>query len=302
MNMRFIASTSLWVLASTGIFGQSTDGQAVFEVASIKPSALPTGGRIFLGTRGGPGTDDPGRFTCTNCTLLMLITTAYSVQPFQVSGPPALSTERFEIVAKVPEGATKEQFRQMLQNLLAEQFKLTLHHDSKEMPLYQLVVARGGPKMKESAETTKTENTAAPAAPGPMKRDAEGYPVLTPGQSVMAMTPGHARMQGAQQTMPEFATRLSAFLGRPVTDATSLNGKYDFVLSWAPEPNRGLIPGLPPPPPGADTIAPAAADPQDSGPTIFTALQEQLGLKLEQKKGPVDMLVIDHVEKVPTEN
>jgi len=268
---------------------------AEFEVASIKPMAPPGAGMpLRFGSFGGPGTNDPGRFTCTGCSIMMLITFAYDVQRYQVSGPETINTEVFEIAAKIPAGANRAEFRHMLQNLLADRFKLKLHRESKETQIYKLVVAKNGPKLKESSAAP--ESIQEPLPPGQVKRDAEGYPVLPAGRSVMAMAPGRARVQGARETMAQLANRLSLFLSRPVTDATGLSGKYDYVLSFAPEMGRGLGLGLPP------AGGPPPASSEDSGPTIFAALQEQLGLKLEPNKGPVDLLVIDHVEKVPTEN
>jgi uncharacterized protein (TIGR03435 family) len=284
------------VLLASACFAQ----QPEFEVATIKPSPPPTMGRMFMGTRGGPGTDDPGRFTCNNCTLQMLLTMAYDVQRFQISGPATLETEHFEVAAKVPAGATKAQFREMIANLLADRFKLKLHHETKDLPIYDLVVAKGGPKLKESAAQPDASADQRPA--GPPRTDKDGYPVMAPhGRgSMMAITPRGARMQGEQETMDGLAGRLSSIVARPVKNETGLTGKYDFTLSFAPD--MSSMPGamMMGPPPGGE--APGAGAPQDNGPTIFTALQEQLGLKLEPKKGPVDTLIIDHVERAPTEN
>jgi uncharacterized protein (TIGR03435 family) len=305
MSIRSIAG--LLIFTCVGVFGQSGDEKPAFEVASIKPSPPPAGGRIRIGMNGGPGTPDPGRYTCTFCTLLMLITQAYDVPRFQISAPDWLDDVHFEIVAKVPRGATKEQFRLMLQTLLAERFKLTLHREKKDMPGYQLLVAKNGPKLKESMEDPESNADAAgppPLPAGPPKMDKDGYPILPHRQgTMMFMGIGRARMQAEKETLEHFATQLSGLVGKPVTDATGLKGKYDFTLTFAPEPGQGFLTRLPPPPggpPGPDAGTPAT--PQDSLPTVFTALQEQLGLKLEQKKGPVDTLVIDHAEKVPTEN
>lgn len=277
--------------------------QPEFEVATIKPSAPQQMGRMFVGTRGGPGTDDPGRFNCTNCTLQMLLTMAYDVQSFQISGPPVLESEHFDVAAKVPAGATKAQFREMITNLLADRFKLKLHHDKKDLPMYDLVVAKGGPKLQESAAQPDAPADQRPMAPpGPPRTDKDGFPTMAPrGRGAMiAINGGGARMQGQQETMDDLAARLSTMVARPVKNETGLTGKYDFTLSFAPDLSN--MPGMMmmgPPPGGGD--GPMSA-PQDNGPTIFTALQEQLGLKLEPKKGPVDTLIVDHIEKTPTEN
>ena len=298
----------LMAIACRGLYAQPADAHRAFEVASIKPSAPLTGngGPRFMGMTGGPGSRDPGRFTCSNCSLSMLVTQAYDIQRYQLTGPSWLDTERFDITAKVPEGATKEQFRLMQQDLLAERFKLTLHHEKKEMPLYELVIGKNGPKLKESAEDPAPQGAGPapgpPPPPGPPKIDKDGYPVLHAGRgTMMVMMNGRARVQFSNQTMEQFVRMLSGQLRRPVTDATGLKSKYDFALFWTSE-NMGMAGrgGLAPPPDGG---APLVSLPDsDSGPTLFGALQEQLGLKLEQKKGPVDILVIDHMEKVPTEN
>ena len=124
----------------------------------------------------------------------------------------------------------------------------------------------------------------------------------------MIMMPGRARWRVVDESMEQFSKSLQAMVRRPVNDSTGLTGKYDFELTFAPATNgvdfmgRGLMPGPLPRPPGGGPGAPEAALPDDSAPSIFSAVQDQLGLKLESKKGPVDTLVIDHIEKTPTEN
>jgi uncharacterized protein (TIGR03435 family) len=244
------------------------------------------------------------------------------VKGFQISGPGWLDSERYDIVAKVPRGATKEQFMGMLQNLLAERFKLTLHREKKDLPMYALVVGKNGPKLKESVDD------AAPKASGPAADDAlagaamrkltmgrEGFPVLPPGAgragTMISLTSGNAHMAANGQSMAGLAEMLSNQLDLPVVDMTGLAGKYDFTLTYAMENGVGLrLPaGIAPPPPAGPPPGesgggmPGASAPDgQSSPNLFAALQEQLGLKLEQRKGPVDLLVVDHLEKVPVEN
>jgi len=169
--------------------------------------------------------------------------------------------------------------------------------------------------MKESAEDPADANSVpAPAPAGFQKLEMgkDGFPTLPPGRSMMIMTPQGARKQAVKETMDQLVTMLSNQLNKPVTDGTGLKGKYDYLLSWTPD--MGIMMGArgggapPPPPPGGG--APVAVGgplgdlsiSDSSGPTLIGALQSQLGLKLEQKKGMVDIFVIDHVEKVPTEN
>ena len=282
-----------WVLfgAVAMAWGQS------FEVASIKPYQPPEGqGMRRVGCQGGPGTPDPGRWSCENMSLANLITMAYDLRRFQLTAPSWLDGERFNIAAKAPLGITREQLLVMAQNLLIERFGLKLHREQKEMPLYRLVVAKGGPKLKESGPLPDAGDQP-PPRPDSQPRftmGKDGYPSLPPGQTMMVMMNGRAKRQAVRETMPILARMLAIQLDKPVTDATGLTGTYDFTLFWGESMRMG-----PPPPPGAEGAAPAA---DDSGPTLFTAVQEQLGLKLESGKGPVEILVVDHSEKSPTEN
>jgi len=174
--LKAIIRIGLALLPAGAALAQTAADPTTFEVASVKPAAPQTPGRMMVGMRGGPGTPDPGQVTLTNVTQKMLLARAYGVQDYQISGPGWLESERYDIVAKVPEGATKEQFQAMLQNLLAERFKLTLHHETKELPQYALVVAKNGPKLKESAPPPAAEGTAAKDGAGP-----DGGPPPGPG-------------------------------------------------------------------------------------------------------------------------
>jgi uncharacterized protein (TIGR03435 family) len=212
---------------------------------------------------------DAARLTYTNVSLSDVIVKAYGVQHDQISGPPWLDTERFDIAAKIPAGIGMDQIPQMFQALLGGRFNLKLHREKKELPIYALVAGKSGPK--------------------PRKAESSGG--LTIGYN-----PGRAHISG-NVSMEWFADYLSLRLGRPVLDQTALDGAYVIALDWVPdsteEPGAMALsqPGVP------DGGALAA-----SGPSILTALQEQLGLKLVATKGPVEILVIDHAERVPTEN
>jgi uncharacterized protein (TIGR03435 family) len=171
----------------------------------------------------------------------------------------------------------------MIQALLADRFKLTMHHETRELPEYVLVVAKNGPKIHEATPGDTYSN-------GLKLRDG------TPGgPGLVQMSPGHVAAQAT--TMDFFIHVLQQQLGTTVVDQTGLTGKYDIILDWTPEPNQ--VPGGVP---SAAQQGPGAAPVPDSpGPSVFTAIEEQLGLKLESQKGPVDVLVIDHVEP-PSEN
>ncbi|SRR6266404_6036925 len=271
-----------------------------FEVATLRPAPprVPMrgpGGGFRVGWNGGPGTGDPTRMSFENMNLADLMSYAYDLKDFQIVAPGVSKADRFNIVAKVPAGDTKEQVRLMLQSLLIERFKLKLHHEQKEMQVYDLVIAKNGHKMKESVDDpapAKDSDPAlpAPAASGRVPMGNDGYPVMPAGLGTRTFfMNGKARMRAEKESMPEFAAFLSNQLSKIVTDSTGLKSKYDFILSFAPE---GVSMG-----PGD-----SANDTNDAPPPLIAAVQSQLGLKLESKKGMVDMLVVDHAEKVPTEN
>jgi uncharacterized protein (TIGR03435 family) len=314
--LRAIMSAGLVVFTSCAAWAQTAENSPAFEVASVKPAAPITGNRIQVMLRGGPGSSDPGQITYTNVTVKNVLTQAYGVKGFQISGPGWLDSGRYDIVAKLPRGATKAEFMVMLQNLLAERFKLTLHREKKDLQMYALVVGKNGPKLKELAQEAAPKEGGpvdGPAATmGKLTMGRDGFPVLPAamaGRGGMAMTMmnGNARMTANGQTMAGLAEMLSGQLDLPVVDMTGLTGKYDYTLYFAPEGMAGMrLPGgLPPPPPPSEAGGgmPAASAPDaQSNPNLFTALQEQLGLKLEQRKGPVELLVIDHLERAPIEN
>lgn len=253
-------------------FGQT------FEAASIKPATPlgPMGMRVDR--QGGPGTADPGTYRCQNCPLSWVVTEAYHLQDFEYSAPDWLNTVRFDFAAKLPaSGASREEFRKMLQNLLMDRFKLVIHREKKDAQVYELTVTKGGPKFRES----KPDQPAADEASGPLKRDADGFPILT-GSMTMAVAAGHARLRSRDQDMRWFTEMLSGQLRTAVIDATGLTGKYDFVVSWSHGDNPD--------------------SPQDPASELIGAIQSQLGLKLERKKGQIEMLVVDRMEKKPTDN
>jgi uncharacterized protein (TIGR03435 family) len=275
MSMRM----HLFIFSTVAALAQNTTPQ--FEVASIKVAPAPDGRGYTVTSRGGPGTQDPALFTCHNWSMISLIERAFDLGANELSGPEWMGSVRFDMSAKIPEGATKEQFRQMLQGFLADRFKLTFHHEKKEVPAYSLVVMKSGAKVKESVPTPPPDDADQPARKlGPMKRDEAGYPILPPGRdSTMAMMRGFANQRFGDATMAHLAENLAFQLHKPVIDATDLKGKYDFTLHWV-----------------TDEMA------EDTGPNLFRAIQEQLGLKLESRKTMIDVLIVDHVEKTPTEN
>jgi uncharacterized protein (TIGR03435 family) len=253
-----------------------------FEVATVKHGAP---GDYGASSKGGPGTADPTRYSVENYTMSGLLETAYGISSYQLSGPGWLDSQRFTIAAKVPEGATRELLRLMMQNLLIERFRIAAHFEKKVIEGYQLVVANRGSKLAAlPAGPDPDEDPANTSAPFRMTLDKEGYPQLPPGRHyAMAIANNRARWRFADESMDNFAETLGNQIDQPIVNATGLTGDYDFVISWSPAALQPNAPG-------------------DSGPTIFAAIQEQLGLKLESAKISVDTLVIDHIEKSPSED
>jgi uncharacterized protein (TIGR03435 family) len=266
-----------------GLFGQSAERPA-FQVASIKANKDNPPRR---GLRTPPG----GQLTAENATVEILILNAYSVQRFQVVGVPSWAeSEGYDIAAKPDAPTDRKTTLLMLQSLLADRFALKVHRETRELPVYELVAAKNGLKLpppKEGACVSLADGT-------PMPPPARGSaPLLPCGRPLIGFS---GMLNAAEIAMPEFAQGLATIMGRPVLDHTGFTGKFDVHLSFQPEQGAlGLAPppGLPPPP------TPPPSDPDR--PSIFAALQEQLGLRLVATKGPVEVLVVDHVER-PSEN
>jgi uncharacterized protein (TIGR03435 family) len=245
--------------------------------------------------RGGPGTNDPGRISFTNVTLFNVILRAYDLMAFQLSAPDWVSSRRYDIAAVIPAGASKEQCNRMLQALLAERFNLVVHHENRSLQGFDLVAGRGGSKLKGSAASSAP---ASGTSDGPPKIDSDGYPELT--------APGLVMMEGAKaggvivfltarsQPLSALVQLLSREFQMPIGDQTGLQGNFDFKLAFAPKP-----PGALPPPPSPDSPSNAA---DDVAPNLTTAVQQQLGLRLNARKVPTDVLVVDRADQLPTQN
>ena len=303
------------IAATTAAAAQTPPPAPVFEVASIKPNKSGDG-RFSIGFQ--PG----GRFTATGMPLRQLIAIAYGSAGQQlptfriIGGPGWMNSDRFDIVAKaegdVPPGPNGP-LPLMLRALLVDRFKLVVHNESRELPMYELVKARSdgklGPQLQPStvdcaAIAAARGRAGAPPAPGAggvtgtgrgPAAGGRGPAFDAAGRPVCGTMVGPANIAAGGQTMSQLATILSGRVDRPVVDRTGFTGNFDIDLTWTPD----QIPQGPAaqPPPGAPAQPPI--DP--NGPSIFTAVQEQLGLKLESGKGPVDVVVIDSVEH-PTED
>ena len=263
-----LAGTGILAVAAPIVLGMVdaprilAQSQAAFRPSfEVASIKLDTGGSLNRGTRGLPD----GSLQVTNMSVMDLITYAYSVRESEVSGGPGwLQSSLYDIAAKAPTGATPRQIPQMIQSLLAERFQLRLHRENWDMPIYSLRLAKGGPRF----EPAKEGSCGAGPAPSPKEISRScGYNMLSRATFDMLMLP-----------MQKLADTLSGLTGRRVVDETGLTGLYSLHLDFAPE---------------------LADDP--SHPSIFTSVQEQLGLRLESSRGPVEVLVIDSAER-PSEN
>jgi uncharacterized protein (TIGR03435 family) len=301
---RAIASASLTIVLSAATFGQAGQPapRPAFEVASVRPSGpAPQGPRVEGLLQGGPGTSDPERITDSRVTLQRLLKEAYGVDFDQIQGPAWIADEKYDITAKVSPGATKEQLKLMLQDLLEERFKLALHRVSKEFPVYELTIAKGGSKLKENTEDLVPTRPGDPRLPP----DRDGFPQFPPGKSGSGsrMENGLNHMTSRGQPLSLLLFQVGAMLGAMtgpntfspgrILDKTGLTGKYDFKLEYAGGGGIGAALSLP--------AGPDAAEPS-GGLSLIDAMEKQLGLKLTKTVAPLDVLVIDHAEKVPTEN
>ncbi|HVY91236.1 MAG TPA: TIGR03435 family protein [Bryobacteraceae bacterium] len=255
MTLRFFALA----LAAGSLYAQSG-----FEAVSIRAAETATPG---MSVHGGPGSSDPGLVRMRNIDLFSLVAMAYGLHRYQLSAPGWLNSARFDISARVPPGIDLDQYQQLLQGMLAERFHLAVHHESREMRIYDLTVAKNGPKIKQS--------TNPPAA-------ADG--LQPPPKTPPAGFHGAVSLNLPAMSMPRLAEFFSGFLDAPVEDATGLQGDFEIHL-------RALI-GTPSPNADADNAPPPLAD----------ALPEQLGLRLVPRKDAVDVIVVDRLDKSPSEN
>jgi uncharacterized protein (TIGR03435 family) len=294
------------LLSANVAVGQNTVVFPTFEAASVKAVDGSRGGLGALS--GGPGTNSPGQLAGV-ATVKLLLMRAYDLKDYQIVGPAWIGSYRFQIQAKIPGGAEKAQVGPMLQSLLAERFGLVAHHETRQLAAYELTVAKTGPKLMSSkAVSGLTKEAAGPSTNPRFVKGAEGFPELAPGADVsrtyFVVFSGSDgllyKMWGRHETMQQLADRITPQLDRPVVDVTKLQGEYDFTLAWAVESLGGVVPRNGSPPDEIDS----ANTPVLSAfsPSIFDALERQLGLRLQQKKRPVAVLVVDRVNAKPTED
>jgi uncharacterized protein (TIGR03435 family) len=295
---RKLARLNVFVLFACGLFGQNPDERFSFEVASIRPtSGVLPGGRIVVGMlapTGGPGTSDPGRIHFPAISLKRLLLKAYDVDDTMLKGPGWLDDEFFELNALMPLDTTKEELQLMLLNLLEERFKLKVHHEPKSRAGYTLVVSKQGPKMTESTGTMppRDQNWTA-------RRGNDGFIIPRPGQHAFEQNgPLRCRWTYQHASMALLAVGLKILLGSPVTDGTGLLKEYDFSITFRTTGTtleNGPMNGV------SWEARSSELSKADDVRDLFGAV-EALGLKLEPKKASEETIVIDHIEKQPTEN
>jgi uncharacterized protein (TIGR03435 family) len=227
-------------------------------------------------------------------SLQSILLVAFSLKGMQLVGPDWMASEYYEIDARMPVGTTTDQIKTMLQNLLVERFKMTIHRETRDTDAYRLVVAKGGSKLKE-VEAPKSNVVLPP--PPPPQRGADGWMIAPRRPGIYAEDRSdRSRWTFQQSRMTDLANAMESRFHQLATDATSLNGNYDFMLTFSGE-------GLPTPTvAGLPITPPIGVVPGELPPIVFTALEEQLGLKLERIKGRINVLVIDQAEKTPIPN
>jgi len=266
------------LIACAAACGQ--DLKLVFEVASIKPSTAENG---YI--RGGPGSADPSQFTFVRAGFGPLIRMAFGVNNYQYVAPVGMPDSRFDIQAKIPAGATQIQFEMMLQNLLIERFGMKVHHETRELQGYEMTVPKGSMRMKTAA-VPMVMPPDVPVGRLPLMKDSHGDPQLPAGRNARLVIPladGRYRFSGRMQTMADIVAMCARELGKPVVDRSGLISVYDFNIDFARRPDDG-------------------SEPDDAGSPFLAAFQMQTGLRLESKKVSIDVIVIDHIEKTPTDN
>jgi uncharacterized protein (TIGR03435 family) len=262
----------------SGLFGPAIDPESRFEVVSIKPSDPSAPLRLGM---------TPGRINLVGVPVRVVVAMVFPIR--RVFGwPDGIDAERYTITARMPDGAPLAAQQVAIRNLLKDRFKLVTHEETREMPIYNLVLARSdgrlGPALKESsAECQAAVKEYLMAIRG-------GAPTQAPPAAAarcLSSQPGIGTLGFNGQSIGSLVTVLPQFVERQVIDRTGLTGLYDLTLKWTPEATPSLLglPQEPLPPPDPDV------------PNIFTALQEQLGLKLEAGRGPVEVIVIDRLEK-----
>ena len=294
--MNFIRSFVPAVLAAAAAFGQSPRPE--FEVASIRATDQSNPAQVSVGVH-----IDGAQVSISYFALQDYIRVAYRLKQYQVIGPDWIASERFDIAAKIPATANRDQVPEMLQTLLEDRFKLKSHREDKEFPVYALIPAKGGVKLKESPPDTDTGAGGAEPARAPVNvtasGSARGVNVNLGGGSYFAFADN--KLEGKKLTMTAFCDTLARFMDRPVVDMTGLTGNYDITLNITQEDYTAMLirsalsAGIVLPPQALRALE------MSSGDSLTSALQ-LVGLKLDARKAPLPVLIVDHIEKTPTAN
>jgi uncharacterized protein (TIGR03435 family) len=255
-----------------------------FEVATIRVSTDERGAYLA----GGPGSSDPTQFTFVHASMGALLRRAFGIDSYQLAVRSGMPDGYFDVHARIPPNTAEPEFEQMLQSLLAERFAMKVHHETPDLQGYELIVAKGGLRMRTAEQTSAAPASDVPVGRLPLIKDRSGDPQLPPGRNarlVIRLSDGRFRQSGRMQTIANIVDMCARELERPVVDRSGLTGVYDFNIDFTRMSDGSSSE------PGDDIALP-----------FLTAFQSQLGLRLESKKVPVDIVVIDHIEKTPTAN
>ncbi len=276
------------ILLALGVGRATAQNKLEFEVASVHASGQPS--QECFGKAGGPGTADPTRLHYGCYSVVAVIMDAYGLDAYRLVNLEKAQGINVELTATMKPGTTKLEMQQMLQNLLADRFHLKVRRDTREGTVYELSVEKGGHKLKENLEDPPPADPSS-ISTRELKMGADGmpdFPAIAGRITGGFGTPGKTRALGTNVPIVELVAYLEPRLKAPVTDVTSLKGKYDFRLDYV-DPNY-------------DPVVSTDGSSMETFPPIPSALRSQLGLQLEKRKGQVEYLVIESMDKTPTEN
>jgi uncharacterized protein (TIGR03435 family) len=280
------------VVAAPCVRAQAPEPKVEFEVASIKPfSITQTDAGVTLGA-----TFDRAQVRLVGLTMRDLLGMAYRVKPYQINGPDWIATERYFITAKLPSGVSPDKMPEMVQSLLNDRFGLKLHREKKEMPVYALLIGKPPLKLKDSV----VDPNAAPPTAVQVTGTGSAAGIAVNMGNGSTYTFGGGKFDAKKFTGPAIAAVLERFSDRPMIDLTELKGTYDFEFAVTPEEAQTLMiraaiaAGV--------QLPPQALQLADNGGNPLEGALEQVGLKLDSRRMPVDIIIIDQMQKTPTDN
>lgn len=277
--------------SSVLLFGQEAPK---FEVASIRPTSSDTFQKVNVGVH-----IDGARVTISSFSLRDYIRVAYGVKDYQITGPEWLGSERFDVSATLPPGSGQDKVRDMMKALLADRFGMKLHHESKEFPVYALMIGKGPLKLVESPLDPEGTDNPKGAVNVAASGGRDGVNVSWGRGAYFAFA--NNKLEAKKLTTAAIAETLARFVDKPVVDMTGLTGTYDLTLNFTEEDYRAMLirsgvnAGVVLPPQALRLMESASGD------SLFSAIQEA-GLKLDSRKAPLDVLVIEKIDKSPTDN